>query len=307
MTTNFKKSPTIVAGEVKSVPNFKCPICLRKAESKKEPKTIQLYGNGTEHAVCGSCADIVEMLRGGSPDDAGVLVVRLSVFHRALLARFAPFWGKTDAEVLKTLAMRWIEGNIGIPNIMMLCQTNERVKENCQTIQETPDKLVAISSSGACGEGGASVGAAVADGFVFRDCIGEPFAYDSLVPTTHGKTTYCLDGHNGMMRIERAGYPCAAHAYLADVLYLYNHQKEVRNLLKHIDHNRRPIITGFLKDVPVESLHLTKKEEKKECPEKDCINKNPTQCPFCTNKSRYENAKMKKRKELRAMVAKMGI
>ena len=109
--------------------DFKCPICLRETESKERNKTIQLYGEGTEHAVCDSCADIVEMLRGGSPEDSEVIPVRLSIFHRALLARFAPFWGKTDADVLKALVLRWIEGNIASPSVVLLCQMNEKVKE----------------------------------------------------------------------------------------------------------------------------------------------------------------------------------
>lgn len=289
--------------------NFKCPICLRETERKKEHKTTQLYGNGTEHSVCDSCADVVDMLRGGSPEESCVLVVRLSVFHRALLSGFSPFWGKNDAEVLKALAMRWIEENIGTNSVVLLCEMNEKVKGDigirsvCKIEKnDNPEK-----SSPVLVEKVAAPCEAVAfGGFVFRDCVGEPFAYDSLTPATHGKTTYYLDA-NGMMRIERAGYPCATHAHLADILYLYDHPKDVKKLLNHIDHNRRPIITGFLKDVPVESLQPIKKEEKKECPEKDCINRSPTMCPFCTNKSRYETAKMKKMKEIRQLGIKMGL
>lgn len=303
------------------MPTFKCPLCHRETEEKKRHKSIQLYSTDTEHAVCDSCADVVAMLRGGSVEDSEVLIIRLSVFHRAMLARFAPFWGKTDAEVLKALAMRWIEGNTGVPNIMMLCQMNERVKEeigveavgvkeNCEinqeTLDKTPDKPEA-SPSVLVEKGGAPNGAAVLNGFVFRDCISEPFAYESLTPVTHGKTTYYLDDNNDMMRIERTGYPCATHAYLADVLHLYDHLKDVKKLLKHIDHNRRPIITGFLKDVPLESLHPTKTEIKKECPEKDCINKSLEQCSFCTDKSRYENAKTKRIKEVRQLAFRMGV
>lgn len=286
--------------------DFKCPICLRESESNKAHKTFQLYGTETKHIICDSCADIVTMLRGGSAKDSEVLIIRLSVFHRALLARFAPFWGKNDAEVIKALAMRWIEENIVTDKVMFLSGLNEMVKDEMERSTTNPKEDVVVAEN--IPEATPQHDVAT-NGFVFRDCKEYCVVTDSFPPITHGKTTYYLkkEKENYMVRIERMRYPCAAHAYLTDVLYLYDHPKEVRKLLKHIDYNRRPIIRGFLKDVPVESLHLVKPEIKKECFEKDCVNKSPEQCPFCTNKSRYETAKMKKRRELRQLAINMGV
>lgn len=109
--------------------DFQCPICLRETKSKEKHETIQLYGKGTEHVVCDSCAEVIEMLRSGSAEDSEVVVMRMSVFHKTLLSRFTPFWGKNDAEVIKAIVLRWIETNIGTPNILLLCELNKKVKD----------------------------------------------------------------------------------------------------------------------------------------------------------------------------------
>ena len=51
-----------------------------------------------------------------------VVSVRLEKTHRELFKQFMPYFGSSEGEVMRNLALRWIENNITNPNIIDLAK-----------------------------------------------------------------------------------------------------------------------------------------------------------------------------------------
>lgn len=49
-----------------------------------------------------------------------VIPVRLEDAHKKIFEQFKPFFGTSNGEVIRNLALRWIESNIANPNIIEL-------------------------------------------------------------------------------------------------------------------------------------------------------------------------------------------
>lgn len=53
-----------------------------------------------------------------------VVSIRLERTHRELFQDFMPYFGSSEGEVIRNLALRWIESNITNPNIIDLAKRN---------------------------------------------------------------------------------------------------------------------------------------------------------------------------------------
>ena len=53
-----------------------------------------------------------------------VVSVRLEETHKELFGRFMPYFGSSEGEVIRNLALRWVESNITNPNIIDLAKRN---------------------------------------------------------------------------------------------------------------------------------------------------------------------------------------
>lgn len=51
-----------------------------------------------------------------------VVSIRLERTHKELFQQFMPYFGSSEGEVIRNLALRWIEGNITNPNIADLAK-----------------------------------------------------------------------------------------------------------------------------------------------------------------------------------------
>lgn len=51
-----------------------------------------------------------------------VISVRIEKLHRDLLKKFIPYFGSSEGEVMRNLALRWVESNITNPNIVDLAK-----------------------------------------------------------------------------------------------------------------------------------------------------------------------------------------
>ena len=51
-----------------------------------------------------------------------IISIRLEKTHRELFAQFMPYFGSSEGEVIRNLALRWIETNITNPNIVDLAK-----------------------------------------------------------------------------------------------------------------------------------------------------------------------------------------
>jgi hypothetical protein len=51
-----------------------------------------------------------------------VVSLRLEKTHKELFRQFMPYFGSSEGEVVRNLALRWVEGNITNPNIMDLAK-----------------------------------------------------------------------------------------------------------------------------------------------------------------------------------------
>jgi len=51
-----------------------------------------------------------------------VVSIRLERTHKELFQQFMPYFGSTEGEVIRNLALRWIERNITDPNITDLAK-----------------------------------------------------------------------------------------------------------------------------------------------------------------------------------------
>jgi hypothetical protein len=51
-----------------------------------------------------------------------VISVRLEKTHRDLFNQFMPYFGSSEGEVMRNLALRWVENNITNPNIIDLAK-----------------------------------------------------------------------------------------------------------------------------------------------------------------------------------------
>lgn len=53
-----------------------------------------------------------------------IISIRLEKTHRELFQQFMPYFGSSEGEVVRNLALRWIELNITNPNIIDLAKRN---------------------------------------------------------------------------------------------------------------------------------------------------------------------------------------
>lgn len=51
-----------------------------------------------------------------------VVSIRLEKTHKELFQKFIPYFGSSEGEVVRNLALRWIESNITEPNIVDLAK-----------------------------------------------------------------------------------------------------------------------------------------------------------------------------------------
>lgn len=51
-----------------------------------------------------------------------VISVRIEKRHRDLFKQFMPYFGSSEGEVLRNLALRWVESNMTNPNIVDLAK-----------------------------------------------------------------------------------------------------------------------------------------------------------------------------------------
>jgi hypothetical protein len=51
-----------------------------------------------------------------------VISLRVEKIHRELFQKFTPYFGTSEGEVIRNLALRWIETNITNPNIIDLAK-----------------------------------------------------------------------------------------------------------------------------------------------------------------------------------------
>jgi hypothetical protein len=51
-----------------------------------------------------------------------VISIRLEETHKELFGQFMPYFGSSEGEVIRNLALRWVEGNITNPNITDLAK-----------------------------------------------------------------------------------------------------------------------------------------------------------------------------------------
>jgi len=51
-----------------------------------------------------------------------IISIRLEKTHRELFTKFMPYFGSSEGEVIRNLALRWIETNITNPNIVDLAK-----------------------------------------------------------------------------------------------------------------------------------------------------------------------------------------
>ena len=49
-----------------------------------------------------------------------VVSIRLEKTHKELFKQFMPYFGSSEGEVIRNLALRWVESNITDPNIIDL-------------------------------------------------------------------------------------------------------------------------------------------------------------------------------------------
>jgi len=51
-----------------------------------------------------------------------VISVRVEGTHKELFQKFMPYFGSSEGEVIRNLALRWVENNITNPNIIDLAK-----------------------------------------------------------------------------------------------------------------------------------------------------------------------------------------
>ncbi len=63
-----------------------------------------------------------------------VISIRVEKLQRELFKKFMPYFGSSEGEVMRNLALRWIESNITNPNIVDLA------KRGLISLENTSDK-----------------------------------------------------------------------------------------------------------------------------------------------------------------------
>lgn len=49
-----------------------------------------------------------------------VISIRVEKLHKELFSKFMPYFGSSEGEVMRNLALRWVESNLTNPNIVDL-------------------------------------------------------------------------------------------------------------------------------------------------------------------------------------------
>lgn len=57
------------------------------------------------------------------------IVVKVEQCHLDIFSKLRPWFGKDESEVIRNLAVRWVESNIGNENVVNLIEIVEEIKK----------------------------------------------------------------------------------------------------------------------------------------------------------------------------------